>query len=156
MAEISIITFKRGFLEQFLTEVPAQLEHWGIYIEYEDINQSKYLYHADKTNLFYPSTKFLTKEWSKDGGWLKEGRADKVGSLRTVGYSGKLTHEEMVKICIQLSKNRIFNTVSNNCQSWVNSVLVELINKGFLSQHSWDDFLLENKNEIRPLLGWSN
>jgi len=154
MAQISVITFKREFIEQFLTQVPAQLEHWGIYVEYEDNNNSIFLYHADKSNLFCPFTKFFPKEWSKDGGWLKKGRADKVDHLVLVGYSGKLTHEEMHKICTQLTANRFFNTLSNNCQSWVNTVLLELVNTGNLSELTLENFILEN--QISPLLGWSN
>jgi hypothetical protein len=94
------------------------------------------------------STNFLHPEWS----WLKKGNADKVDYLVLVGYSNKLTHQDMMSICTKISTNRMFNTLTNNCQEWVKQVLSELVNSGNLSELSLDE--LKDDNEITPLLGW--
>jgi len=153
MAEISIITFKRHLTKMLIIRVPTQIEHWGIYIKYNDKDHSQFIYHADKQSITDYNTKFLYKEWSKDGDLLKKDRANKVDARELVGYSSyKLTHEEMINICTEVSKNRVFNTIINNCQEWVKTVLSELIDKGYLSKSSLDDFISENK--ITPLRGW--
>jgi hypothetical protein len=59
----------------------------------------------------------------------------------------------MNNICSKLSNNRTFNTVTNNCQKWVETVLVELVKTGNLSKLCLEE--LENNNEILPLLGWN-
>jgi hypothetical protein len=59
----------------------------------------------------------------------------------------------MNNICFKLSKNRTFNTLTNNCQNWVESVLIELVKTGNISKLCLEE--LENNNEILPLLGWN-
>lgn len=147
MAEISIITFNRGINKDVLFSVPSYLEHWGIYVEFEGYKQSPMLYHADKTSVINNSTLFKHKSWS----WLN-GNGKKVSYLVLVGHSSTLTHEEMMDICSDLSKNRGFNTISNNCQEWVKSVLYELVRTGHLSHLCLEE--LKENNEIVPLLGW--
>jgi hypothetical protein len=147
MAGVSIITFKRGFNIHTQFSVPTRFEHWGIYVDYEDETHSQYLYHADKESAIKPRTIYESKPRT----WLHES-VKKVDCLILVGYSSKLTHEEMDNICKKISKDRIFNTLANNCQEWVKSVLSELVNSGNLSHLSLKE--LQENNEITPLLGW--
>jgi len=147
MAEIAVITFKRGINKNILFSVPSSIEHWGIYVEYEGDNHTQMLYHADKASLINYNTIYKSKPWT----WLNN-NDKKVDYLIVIGYSSKLTHETMDEICCQISNNRIFNTLVNNCQEWVKSVLLELVNTGNLSSLSMEE-LTEN-NEITPLLDW--
>jgi hypothetical protein len=149
MADISIITFKRGLNKDTLFSVPSPFEHWGIYVEYEKGTHSQMLYHVDKTTLINNSTKYKHKPWS----WLND-NDKKVDYLILVGYSCKLTHEEMNEICSNLSKDRTFSTLTNNCQKWVESVLAELVNTGNLNKLCLEE--LKEDNEIIPLLGWES
>lgn len=144
MAEISVITFKHGINKDILFSVPSCISHWGIYVEYEGDNHTHILYHADKESLINHKTQYKSKPWS----WLNK----KVNYLVLVGYSSKLTHETMDEICCKISNDRIFNTLFNNCQEWVKSVLFELVKTGHLSHLSMEE-LTEN-NEITPLLNW--
>jgi hypothetical protein len=153
MAEISVITFKRGINKEHLYSLPSCVEHWGIYVEYEKDNTSQMLYHVDKTSIINNSTKNLQKPWTwvNDEGELSY-NANKVDKLVLVGYSSKLTPEDMKDICKNLSTDRTFNTLTNNCQKWVESVLAELVNTGHLHKLCLEE--LQTDNEIIPLLGW--
>jgi hypothetical protein len=148
MAEISIITFNRGITKDTIFSVPSYLEHWGIYIEYLNDNSSQILYHVDKASITNNNSLYLHKTWT----WLND-QDKKVDYLVLVGYSSKLNHEEMSNICSKLTENRTFNTLTNNCQKWVESVLVELANTGNISKLCLEE--LKNNNEIVPLLGWN-
>jgi hypothetical protein len=147
MVEISVITFKRGINKDILFSVSSRIEHWGIYVDYKEGNPSQMFYHADKTSLTNISTLYKSKPWT----WLNN-NDNKVDYLVLVGYSSKLTHENMDDICCKISKDRIFNTLTNNCQEWVKNVLFELVNTGNLSRLSLEE--LKSNNEITPLLGW--
>ena len=149
MAEISIYTFKRGISKDTNFSVPSSIEHWGIHVKYEGNTPIRMFYHADKTSLTDNSTYYMPSEEP----WNPLSNKDKKVDRRIlIGYSNNLTHEEMNKICFNVSKDRIFNTITNNCQEWVKSVLVELVKNKNLSQLCLDE-LKENK-EIIPLLGW--
>jgi len=58
----------------------------------------------------------------------------------------------MTKICENLTNNRVFNTLTNNCQEWVKEVLQELVNTGHLSHFCLEE--LKKDNEITALLEW--
>ena len=58
----------------------------------------------------------------------------------------------MENICNKITKDRVFNTLTNNCQEWVKSVLSELVNAGYLPQSRLEK--VKEDNEIAPLLGW--
>jgi len=40
------------------------LEHWGIYIQYEEDSCSQMIYHADKTNIINYQTSYEEKSWT--------------------------------------------------------------------------------------------
>lgn len=139
-AAINIVTFKRT--ERF--KLPNKYEHWGLFVRYED--ESERLYHADKTSITNTQTKYETKQWSPN-------RSKKVDLIVLVGYSSaSFTDAEMVKICDNITQDRVFNTLTNNCQEWVKSVLDRLVEQRFLANANYE--LLKEGNDITPLLGW--
>lgn len=70
-----------------------------------------------------------------------------------VGYvalgTHKLSKEMMKEYCEKVDKDRTFNTITNNCQAWVQSVLKELVDNKHLSQLAYDEF--KKNNDITPL-----
>ena len=139
-AAVSIVTFKRT--ERI--RIPTPYEHWGLFVGYED--GSERLYHADKTSLVDIQTRYENKPWSPT-------RSKKVDVIVLVGYtSTSFTSHEMGKICDNITKDRVFNTLTSNCQEWVKSVLAELVKDGHLANASYAQ--LKEENEITPLLRW--
>lgn len=111
------------------------------------------LYHADKTSIVDNSTIHNSKEWPLD---LNDAKYHKVDMEFVVGYvalgTHKLTKKMMKGYCDKVDKDRAFNTITNNCQAWVQSVLKELVNNKHLSQLAYVEF---KKNiGVNPLLGW--
>jgi len=149
MATIQIITFQRDMkITQNLYSVPSPLAHWGIIVEYKNGNNDQFLYHADKESFFNTNTNYKTKNID-----FSTNISRKIDKIVLVGYSSlQLTHENMEDICINITKDRIFNTIGNNCQEWVKSVLSELVKTGNLSHLCLEE--LKKDNEITPLLGW--
>ena len=140
MSKICIVVFKRN-----ISYIPSQLKHWGIYVEYEEKINTEYLYHADKVSILNIQTEYEGKHWSPSNN-------KKVDKVITIGYASKLTHTQMIEYCDEITRNRIFNTIGNNCQRWVISLLIKLIEKDHLYCKCYD--ILKQDNEITPLLGW--
>lgn len=83
-------------------------------MEYEGEEHSQHLYRADTESPSNLRTSYESKPRSR----LHE-RTKKVDSIILVGYSSRLTLEEMKSICSEIIKDRIVNTLTNNCQEWV-------------------------------------
>jgi hypothetical protein len=154
---ISIVTFKRSGVPYVLaSSMISSIEHWGIFITYHDNEgrESKVLYHADKISMINNTTKHMVKEWPID---LNDIKYLKVSKILLVGYASqgsyKLTQDMMNNYCDEIDEDRTFNTITNNCQAWVQSVLNKLIHKKHISQLAFDEFKRDNK--ITPLLGWT-
>ena len=148
MTEITVLTFKRVIKinPEIQNLIPSSIEHWGILVNFE--RNTKLLYHADKTSLIDNSTSYIEPEeqpWSLNSD-------NKVHHRVLVGYSTNLIPKDMNGICQKVSKNRKFNTLTNNCQEWVKSCLIELVNDGKISPLCLEQ--LKENNEIIPLLGW--
>jgi polyhydroxyalkanoate synthesis regulator phasin len=58
----------------------------------------------------------------------------------------------MVEIFEKITTERFFNTLTNNCQEKVKSILDELVKNGNLSRLSLDE--LKEENEITFIFGW--
>lgn len=130
VSSVSIVVFKPGMS---LIPLSSRVKHWGIYIQYENGEHSSYLYHADKEHILNYQTKYEAKEWSHT-------KCNKLDHL--IGYSSQssneLTHDKMIEYCDKITEDRIFNTIGNNCQEWVKSVLIELFKYGHLSSFCYE------------------
>lgn len=140
MSSISIVTFERTKK----VTIPSSFEHWGIFVRYEEGTDK--LYHADKVSLFNIYTKYEEKPWSPE-------KSKKKDCLVLVGYTSKtFNNDTMTEACNQVTRDRVFNTLTNNCQEWVKGVLNNLISNNFLAQAAFEE--LKYDSEITPLLGW--
>jgi hypothetical protein len=83
-------------------------------VEYEGEEHSQHLYRADKES----PLNLITIYEPKPRSWLHE-RTKQVESIILVEYSSRLSHEEIKSICSEIIKDRIVNTLTNNCQEWV-------------------------------------
>lgn len=153
---VNVVTFRRAAIPPGLSiSAVSRIEHWGLFILYldDESKESKLLYHADKTSIVNNSTIHNSKEWPID---LNDAKYHKVDTESVVGYlalgTHKLTKEMMKEYCEKVDKDRTFNTITNNCQAWVQSVLKELVDNKHLSQLAYDEF--KKNTDILPLLGW--
>jgi hypothetical protein len=143
MAKISILTFKRNIYGDICLPVPSELEHWGLYVEYSE--NKKIFYHVNKTSIIDTRTSYETRSWINL-------RKENVDFIIIVGYSANLTPEQMNELCSEVSFERHFNTLTNNCQEWIKSVLKELVNTEKIPKFYLER--LEELNLITPLRGW--
>ena len=140
MASVSIVTFERSKV----VHIPSQFEHWGLFVRYEDGTEK--LYHANKAALTNILTKYEEKDWSPS-------KSSKMDCIVIVGYTTPTFNQDaMTKACEDVTRDRVFNTLSNNCQEWVKGVLSSLIVDNYLAEGTFEELKLNS--EITPLLGW--
>jgi membrane-associated HD superfamily phosphohydrolase len=127
-----------------VVHIPSQFEHWGLFVRYEDGTDK--LYHADKAALTNIQTKYEEKDWSAT-------KSKNMDCIVLVGYtSSTFNQDAMTKACEDVTRDRVFNTLSNNCQEWVKGVLSSLISDNYLAEGAFEE--LKFDSEITPLLGW--
>jgi 50S ribosomal subunit-associated GTPase HflX len=113
-------------------------------VRYEDGTDK--LYHADKAALTNIQTKYEEKDWSAT-------KSKNMDCIVLVGYtSSTFNQDAMTKACEDVTRDRVFNTLSNNCQEWVKGVLSSLISDNYLAEGAFEE--LKFDSEITPLLGW--
>ncbi len=139
MSSVSVVTFERWKG----VHIP-QFEHWGLYVRYED--ETYKLDHADKAALTNILTKYEEIDWSPS-------KSKKMDCIVLVGYTTHTFNQDaMTKACADVTRDRVFNTLSNNCQEWVKGVLSSLISDNYLAEGVFEE--LKFNSEITPLLGW--
>jgi hypothetical protein len=139
-ATVSVVTFER----LKVVRIPSQFEHWGLFVRYEDGTDK--LYHADKTALTNIQTKYEEKDWSP-------GKSNKMDCIVLVGYtSTSFNQDTMTKPCEDVTRDRVFNTLTSNSQGWVKVVLSSLIKDNYLGEGAFEE--LKFDSEITPLFGW--
>jgi hypothetical protein len=140
---ISIGSFRRDISKICLLPSYPNFEHWIIKVEY-DIEIS-YIYHADKYTITNRDTNYISKEWKSE--WDIKSNIIVIGIL-----APDFNHEMMDYYCKKVYQDRIFNTLTNNCQDWVQSVLIELVKDKHLLQKDYD--MLIRNDKMIPLKGW--
>jgi hypothetical protein len=139
MSSIYIVTFVRWKV----VHIP-RVEHWGLFVRYEDGTGK--LYDADKAGWINIQTKYKEKDWSPT-------KSKSMDCTLFLGYtSSTFNQDAMTKACEDVTRDRVFNTLSNNCQEWVKGVLSRLISDNYLAKGGVFE-VLKSDSEITPLLG---
>lgn len=141
MSAIYIIAFNRKICQDFIPSIPVPtfVEHWGILVEYKGESNFQILYHADKTNTTNFQTSYEEEPYSRLN--------NRVDLDVLIGYSTiRFSQGQMTEICNNVTNNRKFNTLTNNCQEWVKEVLKELVRNGHLFPLCFKE--LEEINEM--------
>ena len=134
----------QGFERWEVVHISSRFEHWGLFVRYEDGTEK--LYDADKATMTNIQTKYEEKDWSAT-------KSKKMDCIVLVGYtSSTFNQDTMTKACEDVTRDRVFNTLSNNCQEWVKDVLSRLISDNYLAKGVFEVF--KSDSEITPLLGW--
>jgi len=104
--------------------------HWALYLA-DDVSTDGVgrLYHIAKAEDGEP--KFCDESF----------RPSMSQSLRgavVVGNDTDLTEAELRETCMDVSKNRTYDLLKNNCQNWVTDVLQDLVLDGRIGQEDMD------------------